>query len=52
MTDWLEFGPPPEVTDTAHHELIEELVNARKSAEPDQPAARVIHQLTQADTDA
>ena len=50
MDDWLQFGPPPEVTDTAQHELVEELVNARKAADPDQPAARVIRQLTQAET--
>lgn len=52
VRDWLKFGPPREVQDTAHHQLVETLVNARKDADPEQPAARAIHQLTQADTDA
>lgn len=52
VRDWLKFGPPREVQDTAHHQLVETLVSARKAADPDLPAARVIHQFTQADTNA
>jgi len=57
VEDWLKFGPPTEVqdsetgTDTGHHELVEELVIARRAANPNMPASRVIHQVTQADTD-
>ena len=59
VADWLEFGPPAEVQDNGngadadaeHRELVEELVIARRAANPNMPASRVLHQVTQADTD-
>ena len=61
VEDWLQFGPPQEVqdtdagtdaeTDADHRELVEELVIARRAANPNLPASRILHQVTQADTD-
>ena len=61
VADWLEFGPPPATepesepeseSDPGHLALVEELAQARIAANPELPAARVVHQLTQADTNA